>query len=144
MSAIKTETIVIGAGVLVAGLVLMNILPKLVKGAGGLVSGNNALTQNAKNADGSAQTAYQGAGIPGTLGAATNLATGGVLSSIGDWLGGGLYDAFHGDPMSMPIAPPSTAAAIDKYTQGGNAASGSGSIDTFTDPMTGFGSQWGG
>jgi hypothetical protein len=49
------------------------------------------------------------------------------------------------DAQTGPLnaAPPSTAAAMDKYTQGGNAATGSGSIDTFTDPMTGFGSQWG-
>lgn len=139
MSALKTETILIGGGVLVVGLVAMKLIPKL----GGFFTGNNALTQNAKNADGTSQTAYQGAGVVGTVGAATNAVSGGWLSTFGDWLGGGLYDATHSDPMATPIAPPSTPAAIDKYTQGGNAATGSGSIDTFTDPMTGFGSQWG-
>lgn len=54
--------------------------------AGGIVTGNNAVTRG---------TAYEGAGIPGTLGAATDAATGGVLSDFGSWLGGWVYDATH-------------------------------------------------
>jgi hypothetical protein len=45
--------------------------------AGGVVSGNNALT---------AGTPYQGAGIAGTLGAVANTASGGLFESIGDWI----------------------------------------------------------
>lgn len=144
MSAIKTESMLLIGGVAVLGLIAWNVLPKLAKGAGGLVSGNNALTQNQHNIDGSQQTAYVGAGIPGTLGAAANTASGGLFSSIGDWLGGGLYDMTHSDPLAGPInpAPPSTSAATDKYLQGGNAPSGSGSLDMFSDPE-GFGAAFG-
>lgn len=146
MSAIKTETMVMIGGVAVVGLLAYSLLPKLLKGAGGLVSGNNALTQNQHNADGTPQTAYIGAGIPGTLGAAANTASGGIFSSIGDWFGGGLYDLTHSDPLAGPVnpAPPSTSAAVDKYQQGGNAPSGSGSIDPFTLPdLPGFGFNYG-
>lgn len=51
--------------------------------AGGLVSGNNALTRG---------TVYEGAGIAGTLGAAANSASGGLLESFGSWLGGKAAD----------------------------------------------------
>jgi hypothetical protein len=145
MSALKTETILIGAGVLVAGFVLYKLTTKAAAVAGGVLSGNNALTQNQHNADGTPQTAYVGAGLPGTLGAAANTVSGGIFSSIGDWLGGGLYDLTHSDPMQQgPVqtVQPSTPAAVDKYLQGGNAPSGSGSYDMFTDPE-GFGAAFG-
>lgn len=54
--------------------------------AGGVVSGNNAITQG---------TVYQGTGVVGTLGAAANDASGGVLSQIGGSLGDALYNLFH-------------------------------------------------
>lgn len=47
--------------------------------AGGVLSGNNALTQG---------TPYQGAGVAGTLGAAANTVSGGVLEQLGNWIGG--------------------------------------------------------
>lgn len=45
---------------------------------------------------------------------------------------------------SGPVATnqPSTPAAVDKYLQGGNAPSGSGTYDSFTDPE-GFGAAFG-
>lgn len=55
---------------------------------GGLVSGDNSIT---------AGTPYQGAGIAGTLGAATNAASGGLLERFGSWLGGKAADLFQGD-----------------------------------------------
>jgi hypothetical protein len=159
MSALKTETILIGGGLVVGAILLMKFLPALAKGAGGLVSGNNALTQGAKNADGSKQTAYQGAGVAGTLGAGANAASGGVFSTVGEFFGGipqAVGDWWSpANPMTAAqkaaaagptqAAPPSTAAATDKYTQGGNASTGSGSLDywNLSEP-TGYGDQWGG
>jgi hypothetical protein len=64
----------------------------VVNTAAGAISGNNALTQG---------TAYQGAGILGTLGAAFNSASGGGLASIGEWLGGKVADATLPDPTAQ-------------------------------------------
>jgi hypothetical protein len=55
-------------------------------GLGGIVSGDNALTEG---------TDYQGAGVAGTLGAATNAASGGLLAEAGSWIGGKVFDIFH-------------------------------------------------
>ena len=63
--------------------------------AGGLLSGNNALTQG---------TPYQGAGLAGTLGAAANTVSGGALSSIGETIGGWLADLTIPDPNATPPA----------------------------------------
>ena len=65
--------------------------------AGGVVSGNNLITQNQTNWDGSKQDAYEGKGVLGTLGAAANTASGGALSSAGDAIGGWFYDLLHSD-----------------------------------------------
>lgn len=54
--------------------------------AGGVVSGNNALTQG---------TAYEGAGVLGTLGAAVNQASGGFFETTGSKIGGWVYDLLH-------------------------------------------------
>lgn len=87
----KGYAILIGAGV-VAVVVLTLFFKKqateAVKGVGGLVSGDNALTRG---------TVYEGAGVAGTLGAATNAATGGLLETFGSWLGGKVYDVTHPD-----------------------------------------------
>lgn len=77
------------------------VLYKFLKGeltaaatfAGSLVTGNNALTQG---------TPYQGAGVAGTLGAATNVASGGALQSVGEWLGGSIFDLTHSTPATAP------------------------------------------
>lgn len=73
-----------------------------VKGAagvvGGTVSGNNAITRG---------TVYEGKGVFGTLGAATNSASGGGLETLGSWIGGKLYDLTHSDEdvtAPVPIA----------------------------------------
>lgn len=63
----------------------------------GVVTGNNAITQSAKNADGVPVSAYEGAGVLGTLGAATNAASGGWLATGGEKLGGWVYNLLHSD-----------------------------------------------
>jgi hypothetical protein len=57
----------------------------VVNAAGGVLSGNNALTTG---------TPYQGAGVLGTAGAAANSVSGGLFQSIGDWIGGTAADIF--------------------------------------------------
>ena len=68
----------------VALVVLWYLSTRAAKIAGGIVTGNNALTQSQTDASGSKVTAYEGAGILGTLGAAFNTASGGVLASAGE------------------------------------------------------------
>lgn len=60
----------------------------------GILTGNNVITQNQKNASGETVDAYQGYGILGTLGAATNSVLGGIPASIGETLGGWTFDIF--------------------------------------------------
>ncbi len=54
----------------------------------GVATGDNAVTRG---------TPYEGTGIFGTLGAATNATLGGVPQSIGESLGSLAYRIFHGD-----------------------------------------------
>lgn len=74
---------------IVAGVVYFlgrKVITEAAAAAGGVVSGNNALT---------AGTPYAGAGLAGTLGAAANAASGGSLQSIGEALGSWVFDVFH-------------------------------------------------
>jgi hypothetical protein len=89
LKSIEGQYAVIG---IVGVVVLYYVLKKVLPLAGGLVSGNNAITQNQTDASGAPVTAYQGAGVLGTLGAATNSASGGSFASIGEWIGGTLAD----------------------------------------------------
>lgn len=91
-------------GVVVAYYVLKKILPV----AGGLVSGNNAITANQTDASGNVVDAYQGGGVLGTLGASANSASGGILASIGEWIGGKVADA------TMPYDPNSPASGVNR------------------------------
>lgn len=43
-------------------------------------------------------TPYANSGVVGTVGHGFDAASGGVLSDIGGWIGGKLYDATHSDP----------------------------------------------
>lgn len=89
------------------------------KGAG-IVTGDNALTRNATNAAGEPVKAYQGAGIVGTAGAAANAASGGTLASLGEWIGGTLYDLTH--PAPAPTAAPTpTTGDFARMDRGGYA-----------------------
>lgn len=94
-----TKTIAIAAAAGIVGLVLLKY-SGAVKGA---LTGDNALTREAKNADGQAVTAYQGAGVVGTLGAATNAASGGYLASFGQWVGGKIFDLTHPADDPAPV-----------------------------------------
>ncbi len=105
-----TTLMVAGAIALVAVVYVLRKAPAAVAGA---VSGKNALTANATNADGSAQTAYYGAGPAGTLGAATNAASGGWLSTLGDWIGTKVGDATIADPNAQANAADAAKAAAD-------------------------------
>lgn len=58
------------------------------QGAAGIITGNNAATRG---------TAYEGTGVVGTVAGSIDKASGGVLSSIGEALGGWFYDVTHED-----------------------------------------------
>jgi len=64
---------------------------------GGVASGNNVITQNQTDASGNVVTAYQGAGIVGTVGAAFNSVSGGTLASAGEGISNWVYDLLHSD-----------------------------------------------
>jgi hypothetical protein len=81
------------------------VLDSVTETATGLVTGNNTFTENART------DAYRGEGILGTLGAATDNATGGVFSRFGEWLGGKAYDLTHSDQPT----PPTTIGHRDAY-----------------------------
>lgn len=90
------STVAIVAAAVVGGFLLWKVgraVPQTVQDAadmaGGLLTGNNAITQGART------DAYQNAGILGTLGAATDRLSGGVLSRFGEWLGDKTYDLTH-------------------------------------------------
>ena len=92
-NVLNTKAGMIGAGVLVAGVVLYffgrqakQAIGAAADSVGGVVSGNNALTEG---------TPYEGWGIFGTLGAATNTTLGGVPEWIGSRVGGAIYDVVH-------------------------------------------------
>lgn len=106
-----------GTVLLVAGgvalLAVLYVLRKAPAAVAGAVSGKNALTEHATNADGTAQTGYYGVPVVGTIGAATNAASGGWLSTFGDWLGGKAYDATHDDPNATPAPAPASTDPLD-------------------------------
>lgn len=105
----------------VTGIVVLYMGYKAVKGAAsaavnagaGLLTGDNAITQNQTDASGNPVTAYEGAGVAGTLGAAANSVSGGTLASLGDWIGGKVYDLFNGSstPAASSSGQTSTANA---------------------------------
>jgi len=80
----------IGAG-LIIGLVYFlgrKTITDAASGVGGILTGNNAITKD---------TPYENTGVVGTVAAAANKVSGGALQSIGEALGGWLYDATHAD-----------------------------------------------
>lgn len=56
---------------------------------GGVLTGNNPVTTGART------TAYENAGILGTLGAATDRLLGGAPSTVGEYIGGKIFDWTH-------------------------------------------------
>ena len=104
--AIGPEEMLIGVGVIVLGVLTWkaagaanDAAKKAAKAiadtAAGIVSGDNALTQGATDSNGNPVDAYQGAGVVGTIGAATNIASGGWFATAGEWIGGKAYDLTH-------------------------------------------------
>jgi hypothetical protein len=91
MKTINPQLMIYGAAAAVGlylAYKLTNIGGAVADALPGIVSGDNKLTQNQTNAAGEKTTAYQGAGIAGTVGAATNTASGGALASVGEAIGG--------------------------------------------------------
>lgn len=99
---------------LVAGVGALAIVGALVylaaKNAGGLITGDNALTKNAKDAQGR-PVDYSGAGVVGTVGAAANAASGGWLASAGEWIGSKLADLAHPELTNANLPASSAARA---------------------------------
>jgi hypothetical protein len=58
-------------------------------------------------------TPYEGSGIIGTLGHATDAATGNALSDFGSWLGGKAYDLTHPSPATPPFVSRAIAVRTD-------------------------------
>lgn len=88
------------------GLLAAALMYRTIKSVGGAVGGAaetvkeatvGALTGRNAITDAARTDAYQGAGILGTLGAATDIVLGGVPSRVGETLGGWMYDVTHWD-----------------------------------------------
>lgn len=80
----------IAAGIVVGVVYFASraVLKSAAAAAGGVVSGNNAITRD---------TVYEGKGIVATPAAVANAATGGLLESFGSWLGLKVYDLTHSE-----------------------------------------------
>jgi hypothetical protein len=94
-TALKNPLALAVAAVVVIGAVYFlgrKTIAAVADTAGGVVSGDNAVTRNQTNAAGEATDAYVGRGILGTLGAAANSASGGTLATLGERVGGWLAD----------------------------------------------------
>lgn len=122
----------------------------------GMVSGNNAITRSATNAAGQPVSAYEGAGVLGTLGAATNAASGGLLASAGQWLGGLAFDlneAFRGgapgqrtesvQPVAGAIRTTGDLARYDRAVEAAQQRAGTGFDSTTQEAdWTDWQDQW--
>ena len=96
----KNPLLLAGGVVLVIGFVYWlgrKTITDTADGAAGLISGNNAITQNQTDFDGNPTSAYEGKGVFGTVGGAFNAASGGLFASVGGALGRTLYDWTHND-----------------------------------------------
>lgn len=121
----KTETVIQGAVALtVIGLGVFAVW-KLGGFGKGLLTGDNALTQNARDSDGNKIGAYTGVPVVGTLGAAANAASGGYLATFGGWLGRSAYDLLHpeGEPSTPQASYDETERLLARYP-GTNEPSG--------------------
>lgn len=83
---------------------------------GGVFSGNNKLTKD---------TPYEGAGVAGTLGAATNNVLGGAPQAVGESIGSGLFSLFN--PSADSLA--SSVTYIVKFPDGAKHAVDSSNVD---------------
>lgn len=94
------QALVLGGGaVLVGGLLVWWVsrnAGEVVDGVGGLLTGDNQITEG---------TVYEGKGVAGTLGSATNQILGGLPELVGSGLGGWFGDLVHGDDIEKALAP---------------------------------------
>lgn len=125
----KAGLVVGGVGLVV--FIVYKTIPKVGQAVGGLVTGNNVITQNQTNASGQATDAYQGAGILGTLGGVFNSASGGLFASAGEWIGGKLAD------LTEPAPTSSSTPVYTKPPVGTN-----GSYDTSDSTPLSFYDGW--
>lgn len=95
----RLQTALMVGGVAAAGLLLLALAPRAAAAARGIATGENDLTRNATNAQGEPVSAYFGAGMLGTAGAAANTASGGWLATAGGWIGRTFYDLVNDDPL---------------------------------------------
>jgi hypothetical protein len=88
-------------------IVVLYVLPKVIRG---IFTNKNILTNNQTDAQGNQVTAYSDTQTPviGTLGAAANTVSGGVLASIGEWLGNTVAD------ITMPYDPNAPASGVNR------------------------------
>lgn len=98
----------------------------VIQTAGDFATGSGALTAN---------TPYQGDGILGSLGAATDKLFGGGLSAFGGWIGDKVYDATHGD--SSPSLNLSNNGANNNPYGGGNNTLYTSAVDSSPTPAGG-------
>jgi hypothetical protein len=101
--------------VAVVGFIAWRVVKAAPEAAKGIVTGTNALTQNATNAAGEHVAAYEGKGVVGTAGAAANAASGGYLSSWGESLGSWVYDMTHDEYDPNAPAPRNTGGASGSW-----------------------------
>ncbi len=119
----KQNPLLLAAGaallVYVVYMLARKTVTDVVKGAGGLLTGNNAITEG---------TSYEGAGVLGTLGAATNAITGGAGEAVGGWIAGllssdsggeSLYYAVNFPDGSRHAVPASSVARSGAFTYSG-------------------------
>lgn len=99
----------LGPVIMVGGvaIIVLYVLPKVIRG---IFTNKNPLTNNQTDAQGNPVTAYSETQTPviGTLGAAANTVSGGVLASIGEWLGNKVAD------ITMPYDPNAPASGVNR------------------------------
>lgn len=98
------DPVKLAGGIALLALVAYTLARKTVtdtaRAAGGVVTGQNAITEAART------EAYTGKGIVGTTGAAADIASGGFFSQTGEVIGGAVYGWFH---------PSFTEKVVDTY-----------------------------
>lgn len=102
----------------------------------GLLTGDNALTKNATDAQGNKVTAYVGVPVLGTLGAAANEVSGGWLSSLGGWIGRSTYDLTHSEPdptAAVPAYYDETDRLLKRYPDVSGATNGASVYSGWSD-----------
>lgn len=85
-SVLNSRAVMIVAGVLAAGAVLYFFGRQVTRAASSAVKAVSNVNQG---------TPYEGTGVLGTLGHATDAASGGLLSQFGGWLGRKVFDLTH-------------------------------------------------